>query len=326
MTKRRLAMEKLLAVDPAQPKAPAKTGAPQVSVIRSGAVRTMGLALDQMREDRKGPASGERIVDLDPALCDPSFVRDRLSENAPGDPDPGGIEALAGSIAEGGQAVPILVRPNPDDAGRYQIAYGHRRWRACQSLGRPVRAIVRPLSDDDLVVAQGRENNARRDLSFIERAHFAAALVDRGLSRKTIGAALGVDKSELARLLAVANGLPDGLAEAIGPAPKAGRPRWLALVDLCKGPGAKTALAAARAAQDRPSDARFKAVFDAFAKPASAPHRLQPKPAKGLPAQVKTENGRTVITIEGDDVRGFGAFVNDRLSDLFKEYSASRRP
>ena len=321
MTKRRLAMEKLLAVDPAQPKAPAKTGTPQVSVVRSGAVRTMGLALDQMREERAAPQA-ERVVDLDPAHLDPSFVRDRLGETA-GDTDPGGIEALATSIEEGGQAVPILVRPHPEASGRYQIAYGHRRWRACQSLGRPVRAIVRPLSDEDLVIAQGRENNERRDLTFIERAHFAAALVARGLPRKTIGAALGVDKSELARLLAVANGLPAGLAEAIGPAPKAGRPRWLALVEMCKGTGAKTALAAAAAAKNLPSDARFKAVFDALQQPSS---RARTRPAKGLPAHVKSENGRTVITIEGDDARGFGAFVNARLAALFEEYNAGQRP
>ena len=50
---------------------------------------------------------------------------------------------------------------NPQQEGRYQIAYGHRRLRAAIELGRPVRAIVKPLTDEQLVVAQGQENSAR---------------------------------------------------------------------------------------------------------------------------------------------------------------------
>ena len=58
-----------------------------------------------------------------------------------------------------------------------------------------MRAVLRHLSDAELVVAQGKENNERRDLSFIERALFAAHLEERKFDRDTIQAALGVDKS-----------------------------------------------------------------------------------------------------------------------------------
>ena len=51
--------------------------------------------------------------------------------------------------------------------GFYQVAYGHRRVRATAILGIKVRAIVRDLTDAELVIAQGQENNARQDLSFI---------------------------------------------------------------------------------------------------------------------------------------------------------------
>ena len=84
-----------------------------------------------------------------------------------------------------GQQVPILVRPHPEIEGRYQIAYGHRRARAARELGRPVRAVVRQMSDAELVVAQGQENSARRDLSFIERALYAAKLERAGFDRET---------------------------------------------------------------------------------------------------------------------------------------------
>src|SRR5690606_13212495 len=97
-----------------------------------------------------------------------------------------------------------------------------------------VRAVVRELGDDDLAVAQGKENAERRSLSFIERAFFAKALLDHGFERQTAQAALAVHKSEISRLLQVAEMVPLEIVEALGPAPKVGRPRWLALGELLK--------------------------------------------------------------------------------------------
>ena len=39
-----------------------------------------------------------------------------------------------------------------------------------------MRAIIQALTDAELVIAQGKENAERRNLSFIERALFAANL------------------------------------------------------------------------------------------------------------------------------------------------------
>lgn len=330
MTKRRQAMERLLqtgfaaagaaATGEAGAAGPAASPAAPREAVRAGAVRTMGLALDRL-----GSAlPGETVEEIDTALCEPSFVRDRIEDggsDAGEDVDGGdaadGIVELADSIAEGGQAVPILVRPHPTAPGRYQIAYGHRRWRACRRLGRPVRAIVRPLDDDALVVAQGRENNARRDLSFIERAEFAAALVRRGTSRAVVGRALGVDKSELARLLAVADGLPPGLAKAIGRAPKAGRPRWLRLVELCRGEGAALARERAAAHAHLPSDQRFNAVLAALAPRSHAESATGDADA---PVTIRIGARRTVITIDETRAQGFGEFLGERLEALLSEH------
>lgn len=309
MTKRRLAMERLLAGEDVA----ATTPEPRVRVA---AVRSMGLSLERLEEARR---EGEtRIVEIDPRLCDPSFVRDRLEDAGEGgEEDPAAIASLQASIEESGQAVPILVRPAPGSKGRYQIAYGHRRWRACRALRRPVRAIVATLSDEELVLAQGRENNERRDLTFIERAQFAAALVERGVSRQVIGKGLGIDKSELARLLAVANGLPEGLAAAIGRAPKVGRPRWLALVALVRGRGGEKALALAREHRALPSDARFAAVMDGLSA-TSPPAPRKPGP---VPAKVDTKGDTTRITITDP---AFGAFVAKRLAALHADFSKAR--
>ena len=202
--------------------------------VPSGAVRAMGLSLGRISEDaarvellEQELASGERVQELDSRTVDPSFVDDRLDRT--GDPE---FRKLVDSIAASGQQVPILVRPHPDKPGSYQVAYGHRRLSACAELGRPVKALVRSLTDDELVVAQGKENAERRNLTFIERAMFAAHLERSGFARSTIQAALAAHPADMTRLLAVARTVPRKIVAAIGPAPRAGRPRWLELAAL----------------------------------------------------------------------------------------------
>ena len=237
----------------------------------------MGLAFGRIEEENKAIhqalAAGATVVDLDPSLIEGSIVRDRL----------GGIEALdvqslRRSIEERGQEVPILVRPHPSKTGRFQIAYGHRRLRAVSFLGRKVRAVVREMSDAELIVAQGIENSERRDLSYIERALFAHRLEARGFDRVIIMQALSVDKTELSRLIAVARDLPESLIVSIGPAPKTGRDRWVKLAKLLESKGA--AKAAEKAIADpefgeADSDTRFLRVFAAGSGPMTKSEKPQ---------------------------------------------------
>ena len=150
------------------------------------------------------------IVDLDPALIDGSFVPDRMEATEEQNAE------FRELIRQHGQSVPILVRPKPGGRERYEVAFGHRRLRAARELGIKVRAVVRSLSDEQLVIAQGQENSGRTDLTFIERARFAARLEDRKFSRETIMAALNVDKAALSRLISVATRAPAAVIDAIG--------------------------------------------------------------------------------------------------------------
>ena len=95
--------------------------------------------------------------------------------------------------------------------------------------------MVRNLNDHDLVIAQGQENSARKDLSFIEKANFAAQMQQGGYDRKVICDALSIDKTVISRMLSIIDALPAGLIRAIGAAPGAGRDRWLALADKAQG-------------------------------------------------------------------------------------------
>jgi ParB family chromosome partitioning protein len=273
--------------------------APNAPRTASGAVKAMGLSLgsitreaEEARALREALTQGERVVALDPALVEASFVEDRLTDGEVDDPD---FLALVESIRENGQQSPILVRPHPEKPGHYQTAYGHRRLKAVRRLELQVKAIVRPLSDDELVLAQGKENAERRNLSFIERALFAAALVGRGFDRKVIGDALAVQKSELSRLLQVADSVPHQLVRAIGPAPKAGRERWMAIGTLLEREEAREKAEeeiASRRFRAADTDQRFQLVFNCLSE------SDRPEPEK--PEELKDEAGRVFARLKLD--------------------------
>ena len=286
-----------------------------------GAVGAMSKALAQITSDRDGGARvASDVVEIDTALVVESAFRDRLE-------DAGfGSEALLASIREAGQQVPILVRPYPHEAGKYQIAYGHRRVAALRELGRPVRAVVRSMTDAELIVAQGAENNARKDLSFIERAHFAGDLEKRGVERATIMTALAVDKTELSRLISVARSIPADLIEQIGPAPKAGRRRWMELAERLEPQDAldevRRVMKSERFKALKESDARFLAAF-AAAAPSRTPRRKHEvwKDETGRKlARVERVDGRFTLSIDENIEPSFGDYLLERLPEILASF------
>ncbi|MBY5766697.1 plasmid partitioning protein RepB [Rhizobium leguminosarum] len=263
-------------------------------------------------------AEGQTVIEIDPAEIEPSFVQDRM---------PGDIDGLVASIKEQGQQVPILVRPHPDQAGRYQVAFGHRRLRAVQALERPVKAIVRDLTDEQLVVAQGQENNEREDLTYIEKALFADNLQQR-FSRDVIMSALSVYKSDLSYMLSVVVRIPRDLINAIGAAPGVGRRSWIELADLLAKDGsldlAKIFLESAEV-KSLPSEARFKAVV-AQLKPRAAPAAVDVWTAndgKRL-AKVLNTDGKLEIAIDRKEAPEFAARVLEKLEELYREHRSSK--
>jgi len=264
--------------------------------------------------------AGQAIVELDPQLLDPSPIADRL--------DGHDVSELMESIKGSGQQVPILVRPHPEVQGRYQIAYGHRRARALTEIGRPVKAVVRQLTDEELVVAQGQENNARRDLSYIERALYAARLEKAGHTRETIMAALAVDKTQLSKLISSVIKIPTDIIEAIGPAPSFGRNRWVALA--AKFDSDDQASFVARRAIGSPefqnvdTDQRFEVIEKTLQEPRqrSRPDALTVRSASGRKIGRITKSGRDLkISIDKKFDAAFVEFLVSKLPGLADEFS-----
>jgi ParB family chromosome partitioning protein len=284
---------------PVAPVSNTETNAPARSA--SGAVRAMGLSLGSMTREaeearalRQAMSDGEHVLAVDPAQIDASFVEDRLSVAGVDDED---FAVLLESIRESGQQVPVLLRPHPEKQGRYQTAYGHRRIRAALKLGQPVKAIIRSLSDDELVLAQGKENAERRNLSFIERAIFARNLAERGFDRKVIGDALSVQKSELSRLMQVVEKVPARFITIIGAAPKAGRDRWMKLGEMLQSDTAQ-GNAMDEIGTDRfgtsQSDQRFELLFKRLSARPPAKQKTQ------RPRELRDGKGKVFATLRVD--------------------------
>lgn len=148
-------------------------------------------------------------VELDPSLIDEWVLNDRPIDEF------GDLSDLISRISQHGQEVPILVRPKK--GGRYELIYGRRRWTACKELGRPVRAFVRKLTDQDAYQAMVSENESRQDISTWARALSYKKALDMGVypSQAALAAHLGIDKATFSNIM-IYTKIPDEIAQAVG--------------------------------------------------------------------------------------------------------------
>lgn len=268
------------------------------------------------------------VVELDPLMIEGGGLQDRLESSSSDD------EQLKNSIAEYGQQVPVLVRPHPEHDGHYQIVYGRRRVLALRDLGQPVKALIRDLDDRELVLAQGQENTARRDLSFIEKVNFAQQMATAGYDRKVICDALSVDKTLISRMLSIAERIPAEVIHAIGAAPAIGRDRWIAMAERIVDTEAdpETLQTVALFGEAEGSDQRFTLVWDHLNKPAAAPQAARPAPKeKAEPQKIRGSNGlafaesrmdRNFMTLKLRlaQTSGFEDWLVDALPRLFEDW------
>ncbi len=293
--------------------------APPPQYAPRGAIGAVSRSIEALKS--------QSLAELDPDLIDAPAITDRLDE------DDSQFEEFARNIRENGQQVPVLVRPHPSADGRYQIAYGRRRLRAVKAAGLKIKAAVRNLTDDELVLAQGQENSARQDLSFIERALYAAQLEAGGIQRPVIMAALAVDKSNLSRLIQAATQLPADIIRLIGPAPKTGRDRWYELSSRLKAEGAvdrARELLRDGAVKALASDERFVRVFDAVAPKKTKRERAAAaevwQAEDGVKAASFRQDKKTLtLMIDKKAAPEFGDYLLSMLPEIYASYKSAKR-
>ncbi len=300
-----------------------------------GALGAVTRSIDELaaraeaaREIEQKLAAGETVVELDTDLIEDSFITDRVAM------DEAELQELVEAIRVRGQDTPILVRPHPENPGRFQTVFGHRRLRAARELGINVRAVVKNLEDRDHVIAQGQENSQRSDLSFIEKAMFARNLELGGFGRDTIMLALGSDKTTISKMLSAIARFPADILDKVKAARAPGRDRWYALgaalADDWIEDKARKVLAREEFEAAVP-EARFELLERLIPKEKPA-GRAAEKSAEqtwasegsSVRASIKADGKRVTISLKApknsDKAAAFGAYITKNLDKLFEAF------
>lgn len=313
-----------------QPTGASPPATPALPRVGAGVIGAAQRSIGELRDERDRlkalvESGSGASLELDAGLIDPSPFPDRLADDNDAD-----FAAFKATFEAEGQKIPIQVRPHPDHIGRYQVIYGHRRLKAAKELGLPVRALVVEMSDRDLVVSQGIENAARQDLTWIERALFAARMDEAQIKPRDIKAALAIDDAELARMRGVYRAVPLDVIEAIGRAPKVGRPRWGDFAKLFSATLDASAILGKTLQGDGKasagSDDRFRLALAALKAPKSSPDDAEADilalrdPNGQDIARVKVSSKELRIVHVGPKGAAFSAFLQAEMPRLVEKF------
>ena len=182
----------------------------------------LGALLGEYLEE---PATGEvpvRDLEVERIRPNPFQPRRQFHDEA--------LHELEASIRENGLLQPLVVRPSGPD---FELVAGERRWRVLKRLGwEKAPTIVRPLSDEQMLVVALVENLQREDLGPLEEAVGYQQLIDGfGLTQKEVARRVGRERSTVAnslRLLTLPAAVKDLLNEG---ALTAGHARAILSVD-----------------------------------------------------------------------------------------------
>jgi ParB family chromosome partitioning protein len=298
----------------------------------TGAAKTVVRSIEDLAENTKKLMEGEVIVDLDPRLIDVSFVADRLSD------DGQDYQELKQAIKVSSQTTPILVRPSPSDSQRFMVVFGHRRLKVAKELGIPVKAVVKRLDDITSAIAQGQENSARSNLSFIERAYFAQNLLASGMTKDVIRSSLAIDEAMLSKMLAVVEAVPATVLQVLGASKKIGRDKWLSLRQLILAPALlKVATERAETAEfvELTEDKRFDDLHDflkrykvksAAKKPkASASGKDWTSSDTSLNFVMNAKSKKVAIELSNVEAKPFSEWLSAHMDRLYDEYRGSKQ-
>ena len=150
---------------------------------------------DAVPQDKSAYDAARKVIGIEKLYPCPTQPRQHFDEDA--------LATLATSIVEHGLLQPILVRPDKERAGYFEIVAGERRWRAAQKAQlHQVPVVIRVLDDEAMFQISLVENLQRKDLSAIEEARGYKRLhEDFDNSHEEIGKILGRSRSHIANMI-----------------------------------------------------------------------------------------------------------------------------
>ena len=123
------------------------------------------------------------------------------------------LDELAQSIKENGIIQPIIVRQSPVIG--YEILAGERRYRASLLAGlRSIPAVVKQLSDQEMMVQSIIENLQRENLNPIEEARAYESLVEKGFTHAEIADKMGKSRPYISNSIRLLS-LPEAILSEV---------------------------------------------------------------------------------------------------------------
>ena len=170
-------------------------------MLEEGKRRNLGRGLSALlgtEDAAEGASDSTRTMRLVPVdLIRPSKFQPRRHF------DDAGMESLVASVRQKGILQPVLVRPDTDATGGYELIAGERRWRAAQIAQiHELPVIIRNLSDRDALEATLVENVQRQDLSPLEEAEgYRRLIAEFHHTQEDLAEVIGKSRSHIANMI-----------------------------------------------------------------------------------------------------------------------------
>lgn len=163
----------------------------------------LGIGLDALID----PIQNEEVINLKISDIRPNPYQPRKTFNEDS------IKELAESIKQQGVIQPIIVRRV---LRGFEIVAGERRYRASQMIGNEtIPAVIRELSDSQVMEMALIENLQREDLNAIETALAYEALIDKfNLTQEELSIKVGKSRSHIANFVRLLT-LPDKIKDYV---------------------------------------------------------------------------------------------------------------
>lgn len=171
--------------------------------------RGLGALLGEYMSEGETPPDAEvRRIPLDAIVPNPLQPRQEFAEDE--------LKELVASIRENGLLQPLVVRPSPRAANRFELVAGERRFRSLQALAwTDAPAMVREVDDETLLVLALVENLQREALNPLEEAEGFQSLIDRfAMTQEEVAKAVGKSRSAVANTLRLL-GLPHSVRRMV---------------------------------------------------------------------------------------------------------------
>ena len=185
------------ALIPTSDDAPRATRPVDVFFPDSEAPKTAVAAVENAADANLLTVPGAHLARLDPNDIVPNAQQPRSVF------DPDDLAELVHSVREFGVLQPIVVRPHPDQPGKYELVMGERRLRATKAAGLDtIPAVVKDTANDAMLRDALLENLHRSQLNPLEEASaYQQLLADFGITQEELASRIGRSRPQISNTL-----------------------------------------------------------------------------------------------------------------------------